>query len=207
MRQPQGPTAIRRLAATMLFLAAGLGLVYALPALTPSVRAEKTANPKAIGGKSDVEILRDISTLPAEVNRMRGAILEAAMSGEINAMRIPVEMNEIPPMVAREKISDPIDHLRTASGDGEGREMMARMIQLFRSGFVRQSPGTGDEMYVWPYFAALDLGKLTPAQEVELLTIVSPERAKAMKSAGKYDDYRIGIGHDGVWHYFADHIE
>ena len=44
--------------------------------------------------------------------------------------------------------------------------------------------------------------KLTPAQEVELLTIVPPARLKAMKASGHYDHYRVGIAHDGTWHFF-----
>lgn len=191
----------------MLFLAAGVGLVYAQPDVAPSVKAEKAADQMAVAGKSDVEILRDISILPAEVERMRQAILEAAMSGDAEALRIPVEMNEIPPMIARHKPRDPIEHWRTASGDGEGREVLARLVELLRGGFVRQAAGSGDEMFVWPYFAALDIARLTPAQEVELLTLVTPDRFKAMKASGKYDGFRIGIAHDGVWHYFSDYFD
>jgi hypothetical protein len=69
------------------------------------------------------------------------------------------------------------------------------------SGFVRMGQGK-DEIYVWPYFAEIDLAKLTPAQEVELYRLLSPEAALQMKKAGKYSYYRLGISPTGVWQYF-----
>lgn len=201
MRKSQASPVIRRLGVPLLFLTAALSLVYALPFALHPVKAEKTVREKA-AEPSAVEILRDNSILPEAVGRIRTAMLSAAMSGDVEALRVPVEMNEIPPMVAQEKISDPIAHWRKISRDGEGREIMAIMVELFRTGFVRKAPGTGDEMYIWPYFAEMPLGELTPAQEVELLTLVTPDQMKAMRTSGKYDHYRIGIAHDGTWHFF-----
>jgi hypothetical protein len=57
-------------------------------------------------------------------------------------------------------------------------------------------------MYVWPYFAEIDLATLTPSQEVDLYRIVPPALAVPMKKAGKYGYYRLGISPTGVWHYF-----
>jgi hypothetical protein len=207
MRKPQASLVIRRLGDPLLFLAAALGLVYALPLVVPPVKAEKTVNEKAGTQNSAAEILRDNSILPEAVGRIRAAMLSAAMSGDIEALRVPVQMNEIPPMVAREKISDPVDYWRKIARDGEGREIMAIMVELFRTGFVRKAPGTDDEMYIWPYFAEVPLDKLTPAQEVELLTLVTPDQLKAMRASGKYDHYRIGIAHDGTWHFFWNGVE
>lgn len=207
MRKPQASLVIRRLGGPLLFLAAALGLVYALPLVVPPVKAEKTVNEKAGTQNSAAEILRDNSILPEAVGRIRAAMLSAAMSGDIEALRVPVQMNEIPPMVAREKISDPVDYWRKIGRDGEGREIMAIMVELFRTGFVRKAPGTDDEMYIWPYFAEVPLDKLTPAQEVELLTLVTPDQLKAMRASGKYDHYRIGIAHDGTWHFFWNGVE
>lgn len=202
MRQPQASTVIRGHRIPLLFLAAALCVVYAQPLIIPPVKAEKTVAEKAAPQNSDPEISRDISSLPEQVARMRSEMLSAAMSGDISALRIPVEMNEIPPMLANDKVPDPIEYWKKTSGDGQGREIMAIIIELFRTGFVRKAAGTGDEMYVWPYFAALPLDKLTPAQEVELLTLVTPDRLKAMRASGKYDHYQIGIARDGIWHFF-----
>lgn len=204
MRRPSQNNMIRRLRIPTLFLTAVLGLVYALPLLAPQLKAEKKADQKAVEVNKPIEILRDAAILPAEVDRMRRAILEAATSGDIETMRVPVEMNEIPPIIGKAKPPDPIAHWRKVSGDGEGREILAIFIQLFRAGFSRTEAGTGDEMYIWPYFANMPIDQLTPAQQVELLTLVSADRFKAMKASGKYDFYRVGIGHDGTWHYFVD---
>ena len=207
MRPPQASPVIRRLGVPLLFLAAALSLVYALPLVVPPVKAEKAVNEKAGTQNSVAEILRDNSILPEAVGRIRSAMLSAAMSGEIEALRVPVEMNEIPPMIAKEKVSDAIAYWRKVARDGQGREIMAIMVELFRTGFVRKAPGTGDEMYIWPYFAEIPLDKLTPAQEVELLTLVSPDQLKAMRASGKYDHYRIGIAHDGTWHFFWNGVQ
>lgn len=202
MRQPQASTVIRGHGIPLLFLAVALSLVYAQPPIISPVKAEQTVSEKAATPNKGPEILRDISILPGQVARMRSEMLTAAMSGDVSALRIPIEMNEIPPMLAKEKVSDPIEYWKKLSGDGQGREIMAVIVELFRTGFVRKAAGTSDEMYVWPYFAELPLDKLTPAQEVELLTLVTPDRLKAIRASGKYDHYQIGIARDGVWHFF-----
>ena len=161
MRPQQASPVIRRLGVPLLFLAAALSLVYALPLVVPSLKAEKAVNEKAGTQNSAVEILRDNSILPEAVGRIRSAMLSAAMSGEIEALRVPVEMNELPPMIAKEKVSDPIAYWQKVARDGQGREIMAIMVELFRTGFVRKAAGTGDEMYVWPYFAEIPLDKLS----------------------------------------------
>ena len=191
------------LAATFLAMA-GM-LVYGVPDLMPPLRAEKTAAEKVLPAPAvnkDVEVLRDISTLPPQVARMRGAILSAAATGEVENLRVPIDMNELPPMLAAEKIKDPMAYWREISGDGQGREVMATLIQLFRTGFARKGAGTENELYVWPYFAEMPLNALTPAQQVELLTIVPPARMKEMREKGTYDHFRIAIAKDGTWHSF-----
>jgi hypothetical protein len=187
------------------FLALAGMLVYGVAHLIPAVKAEKTANEKALAvqpGNKDVELLRDVSALPPQVAKMRAAILSAAVTGEIENLRVPIEMNELPPLLAPEKVGDPMQYWKTISGDGEGREVMAILIQLFRTGFARKAGGTKDEMYIWPYFAEMPVDKLTPPQEVELLTLVPPARLKEMRQKGKYDYYRLAIAHDGTWHTF-----
>lgn len=204
MRQFLKTTVIRRFLGRRLFLTAALALVYALPPLAPPLKAEKTAEQKADAPMGAVEILRDFQMLPAEVDRMRRAILDAAITGRIEALRVPVEMNEIPPIVAKDRVGDPIAHWRKISGDGNGREILAVLIQLFRTGYVRKATKSDGELYIWPYFAELSMDKLTEAQEVELLTLVTPDRFKAMKASGRYDHYRIGIAANGTWHFFHD---
>jgi hypothetical protein len=195
---------IRRLGMATLFLAVLPFLVHAQPLPNPTPKAENGVNQKAVAPNSAVEVLRDTSLLPAPVARMRSAILSSAASGDIANLRIPMDMNEIPPMLTAEKVTDPVAFWKKISGDGEGREILAITIELLRTGYVKKTLAAGQEMYIWPYFAELPLDKLTPAQEVELLTLVSPARLKEMRAKGKYDHYRIGIGQDGVWHFFRN---
>jgi hypothetical protein len=145
--------------------------------------------------------LYDFHSLPDPVKAMIERIAAAAETGEIENMRAVLESNELKPMVTDGYVEDPIAFWKKQSVDGSGRDVLAAMLDVMSSGFVRLDQGQ-DEIYVWPYFAETDLSKLTPAQEVELYRLVSPALAAPMKKDGKYRYYRLGISPSGVWHYF-----
>jgi len=72
---------------------------------------------------------------------------------------------------------------------------------------VQVSPPFGQDLenniiYVWPYLAEVELDKLTPAQEVDLLRLVGAAEAKAMREKKKWTWWRLTIGADGTWHSF-----
>jgi hypothetical protein len=162
--------------------------------------AETGATPAAPSGDTP-EVLHDFNALPDPVKRMLQQIADVAQSGEIEKMRPVFESNELKPMVTTGYVDDPIAFWKKASADGTGRDVLAAMLNVMTSGFARVGEGK-NEIYVWPYFAETDLGKLTPAQEVELYRILPPEAALQMKKAGKYSYYRLGISPTGVWQYF-----
>jgi hypothetical protein len=147
------------------------------------------------------KVLYDLAALPDPVQRMLTEIIFAAESGSIEAMQPVLESNELKPMIAANHVADPIAYWRKQSVDGTGRDVLAAMLNIIASGFVRTGEGY-DEIYVWPYFAEVDLSTLTPAQEVEFYRAVPPELAASMKKSGKYTYYRLGISPSGVWHYF-----
>ena len=151
---------------------------------------------------AEVRLGRDVTSLPAEVRRMRQAILQAAMSGDIEQLRVPIEMNEIHPVFARARVADPIAHLKAASADGNGREILAILYNLLTTGYAIVNPGTKEETIVWPYHAVIPLSALSPSQEVELYRFLPPARLKEMLAQGKYTYYSVRIGRDGVWHSF-----
>ena len=151
----------------------------------------------------EIQLGRDVSKLPPEVQRMRQAILKAATSGEIGELRVPIDMNELPPVFAKDRVPDPVAYFKSVSADGNGREILAILYNLLTTGYAIKNAGTKDEMIVWPYHAAIPLAGLTPSQEVEIYRFLPPRRVKEMAAAGKYSFYSIGIGHDGVWHYFT----
>jgi len=161
------------------------------------VTGTTTASPPA--GAS--QVLYDFNALPDPVKRMLKQIAGAAESGDIEAMRTVFESNELKPMVATSFVDDPIAFWKKESADGTGRDVLAAMLNVLSTGYVRAGQGK-NEIFIWPYFAATDLAKLTPAQEVELYRIVPPALAIPMKKSGKYSYYRLGVSPTGVWQYF-----
>ncbi len=157
----------------------------------------------AVWAAGEVQIGRDIAKLPPQVQRMRLAILQAAASGDIEQLRVPIDMNELPPVFAKEHVPDPIAYFKAASADGNGREILAILYSLLTTGYAIVNPGAKDEMIVWPYHAAVPLNTLTPSQEVEIYRFLPPARLKEMIARGKYSFYSIGISREGVWHYFT----
>lgn len=147
------------------------------------------------------QVLYDLNSLPAPMQRMLESIIVAAQSGDVENMRPVLESNELKPLVGSNAADDPIELWKKTSSDGQGREVLAAMLNVLSSGFVRTGEGH-DAMYVWPYFAVLDLSKLTPSQEVEFYRLVPATEALAMEKAGKYSYYRLAISPEGVWHYF-----
>lgn len=151
----------------------------------------------------EVQLGHDVTKLPPGIQRMRQAILQAAMSGDIEALRVPIEMNEIHPVFTKSHVADPVAYLKSVSADGNGREILAILYNLLTTGYAIVNPGTKEEMAVWPYHAAIPLSGLTPSQEVEIYRFLPPARLKEMIAQGKYNYYSVGIGRDGVWHYFT----
>ena len=146
-------------------------------------------------------VIYDPGTLPDPVQRMLGKIVSAAQTGSLEAMRNALEANELKPMVAAAHVSDPIQYWKEQSANGSGRDVLAAMLNIIAAGGVLTGKGH-DAMYVWPYFAETDIGKLTPPQQVEFYRVVPPKDAAAILKSGKYDYYRLGISPAGVWHYF-----
>ncbi len=181
--------------------AAALVYVHNETASSPSGQPRRTAMAAAAAADQAPKALYDFNALPDPVKRMLEQIAAAAQSGEIENMRPVFESNELKPMVATAYVDDPIALWKKVSADGSGRDVLAAMLDVVSSGYVRM--GQGDqEMYVWPYFAETGLSGLSPSQEVELYRIVPPSLAVAMKRSGKYSYYRLGIAPNGVWHYF-----
>lgn len=147
----------------------------------------------------------DTGRLPAQVEEMRQAILSAAHSGNIEDLREPLDWNELKPEVAVPAGEDPIAHWKKISGDGNGREILAVLANILPMLPAELPLGQDLEnniIYVWPYLAEMDLSALTPAQEVDLLRLVGPAEAKAMREKKKWTWWRLTIGADGTWHSF-----
>jgi len=176
-------------------------IMIALVALVTGGAALVYAQDNEKAGTPAPKVLYDLSALPEPVQQMLRDIIVTAEAGDIEAMRPVLESNELKPMVAATHVDDPIAYWKEQSADGTGRDVLAAMLNMLSSGFVLSGKGY-DEAYVWPYFAEVDITKLTPAQEVEFYRAVPPRLAAPMKKNGKYSYYRLGISPSGVWHYF-----
>jgi hypothetical protein len=189
--------AMAAIAAALVLPAQAAGAVGA-----PETKGEDQAGEPSKKHKAP-EIQRDLSMLPAPVARIREQILEAAKSGDIERLRPILEANGVTPTFSFGGDADPIAFWKEASGDGEGREIMAILIEILESGFVHSGAGTKDEIYIWPYFVDMPLDKLTPEQEVELYELVTAQDVKDMREFGAYIFYRAGFTPDGQWQFFV----
>ncbi|WAP69449.1 hypothetical protein [Jiella pelagia] len=142
--------------------------------------------------------------LPEPVKAMRLRLIEAARTGEIEQLRPMVETGDDGTVLSfGDAPKDPIEFLQQNSGDGEGVEILAIMLDLLDSGYARVEPDGSDEIYVWPYFTQVDVAKLTKPQLVELLQIVTAGDYQSMVDFGAYNFYRIGITPDGKMQFFV----
>ena len=171
------------------------------PAAKPESEAPKQAQPESAPPPGSPEVIYDFNRLPDPITETLQSIVVAAQSGNIDDMLPVLEENELPPMLSDKAVGDPIAFWKKASADGKGQDILAAMLNVFSLGFLRKGEGK-EAMYIWPYFAEMDLTKLTPAQDVDFYRIVPPPQGIEMKKSGKYTYYRAGIGADGVWHYF-----
>ena len=172
-----------------------LARTHVFAAQTPA-----TVPPTAVDSKNNA--------LPKNVAEMRDALLAATLSGAIDDLITPYQWNELPPGIADDAIDDPIAYWKRISSDGEGIEILAILSELLRLPPAKLHVGPDFEnsaLYVWPYLAEHDLGNLTPAQKVELRTLVPAAVAKDILSTKKWSWWRLSIGADGTWHSFMKH--
>lgn len=141
--------------------------------------------------------------LPPAVADMRSAIIAAIESGDIAELKGAMELNELPPEIGALPGSDPIQHLRSLSADGTGKDVLAQIARLLE-GTWAAIPGGRDvennRIYVWPQFAELPLDRLGEAERAALTALSGEEKAQRMIREQRYRGWRLSIGADGVWH-------
>jgi len=150
------------------------------------------------------EIMYDFERLPPEVKRMRELILEACTSGDPEKLRPLLGLGDDMTQLSLGDIDgDPITFIKQLSGDPEGLEILAIMEEVLNAGYVHLDVGTAEELYVWPYFFAVPLDRLTAPQKVELFKIITAGDYEEMKNFGSYIFYRVGITPQGKWAFFV----
>ncbi len=167
--------------------------------------ADDTAQPPADQQPGQPpEIIYDVSRLPAPVGEMRDKIIAACATGDIEALRPLLGTgDDATQLTLGGPQGDPIDTLRSLSGDDGGQEILAILEEVMQAGFVHLDAGTPQDIYVWPYFYAVPLDSLTPPQRVELFRLVTAGDYEEMKNFGAYIFYRSGITPEGQWIFFV----
>jgi hypothetical protein len=148
-----------------------------------------------------LEIITDLSRLPAPVARTRERLLAAARTGDLQ--QLAALMSDSTPIFSFTDDKDPIAFWKANYPDSDGIEVLSILTMILESGFVRIDEGTPQETYVWPYFVRMSLSALTPQQKVELFRIVTGADYKDMMKLGVYAFYRLGISPDGTWQFFV----
>ena len=141
--------------------------------------------------------------LPQHVADLRDAILTAARSGDVNGqLKVAFDMSGAVSYFGFGVASDPIAALKANSHDGEGREILAALIEVLNLPAATLPFGNDIEnnlIYVWPYLAERPIDKLTPAEQVDLYRLVPPEKVAEMRQKGRWTWWRLTIAADGTW--------
>lgn len=178
---------------------------HAAPGSTPPApppAAEVPAPPRRAVAPVSVELLPDNEEPRERVGSMRERLILAARSGEIARLGIAFQVNETMPVFTRGGERDPVAFWKKASGDGEGREILAILLNILDLPAALINKGTPQEMYVWPYLAHVPLNELNPRQTVDLYRLMTAQDVRDMRTLGSWVFWRLGIGPDGTVHFF-----
>ncbi|MEM1038909.1 MAG: cytoplasmic protein [Pseudomonadota bacterium] len=159
---------------------------------------------RALLDRATPNVQTDLTKLPAPVLATRNRILEAAKTGIIANLRPLIGEGEDATTLSFGGLEgDPIEFMKENSGDDDGYEILAILVEILEMGYVVFDRGTEDELYVWPYFFALPFDKMTPAQKVELYHVLTAGDVQDSIGFGSYIFYRVGIKPDGTWQFFV----
>ena len=117
-------------------------------------------------------------------------------------MRPVFESNELKPMVATAYVDDPIAFWKKASADGTGRDVLAAMLNVAVVRLCARGARHRTRCMCGPISPRPILPNSRRRRRSSFTASSPPSLALAMKKAGKYSYYRLGISPNGVWHYF-----
>lgn len=173
-----------------------LVLAAALLLATPALAQDSEAWPVP-------EISSDLSVLPEPVRATRQALIEAARTGDVEALRPIIEAQKSPPTVSYGEPEDGLAYLKDTSEDGEGRQILGLLIDLLDQPFAYFPDGEGETYYVWPYLSQLDPTALTPEQEVDAYRLLNAEQLQELRDLEAWYYWRVYISESGEWSAFV----
>jgi hypothetical protein len=165
---------------------------------------ERPKEPRA-AGESVSGPMRDLAALPPPVIAIRARILAACATRDVEALRIPIDWNEMRPMFERSRKhpagTDPIDIVKSLSFDSKGREILGVLSAVLAQPFVKIARGPFVS-YEWPAYARRPEPPADEAAAQALWSCVRFFDLTRSNAEGRPHVMRLGIGADGVWHYF-----
>ena len=180
-----------------------------LPSTEPETAAEDAPNVVPLPTDDTAStplppVLRDRDVLPAAVRKTHEQLMSAATRADLEALRSLIGTGDTATTLSIGGLEgDPIEYLKEVSGDEDGYEVLAILLEVLEAGFVHVDAGTENEMYIWPYFFTWPLEKLTPQMKVELFRILTAGDVQDSADFGGYIFYRVGIRPDGRWDFFV----
>lgn len=144
-----------------------------------------------------LEVNYGIDGLPDAVRQARQAMVLAAESGNVSKLAALFTGQSQAPDLSFVPVNDPASFLKESSGDGEGYEILAILLDILEAGYLRLNAGTEEETYLWPYFARYPLHELSAPQKVELYKIVTAADYFDMLDYGAWTFYRVEITKSG----------
>lgn len=169
----------------------------------PDEQTEPEIKADELEERAPAKVFYGDKDLPKAVKVLRLKLIDIAHSGEIEKLRPLLDSFKEPPLLSFQDEGDPIEFLKTSSGDGEGREILAILLEVLESGYVRRNEDNDGDIYIWPYFVEIPPDDLTSRQIVELFRIITAGDFEDMKAYGTYIFYRVGITPDGELKFFV----
>jgi hypothetical protein len=146
--------------------------------------------------KDGYAVSSDLSLLPDAVQKKRAALLKGAATGDIGKLKSIFDKDK--PTVSFGEPEDPIKYLKEQSKDGEGRELLAILMNLLSAPYAAADDGNGGVYYQWPYLSLMDdLTKLTAEQQVDAMRILGYDGMKNEQELGNWLWWRLSIGEKG----------
>lgn len=149
------------------------------------------------------EVSADLDTLPEAARATRQALIDAARSGDIEALRPIIEGQDAPPNFSFGNPEDGIDYLRDVSEDADGRQILGLLVDLLDQPFAYFPDGGTETYYTWPYLAQIDPSALTAQQIVDAYRLLDTAQIEELQAMGAWYYWRVVISETGAWTAFV----
>lgn len=127
----------------------------------------------------EILVSSDLAALPPAVAEMRDKLIDAAHTGEIEALRPIIEAQEVPPTLSFGSVDDAIEYLLLESTTGDGIDVLATLLNVLDTPYAVFDASGDRPSYVWPYLAVSEDLTSSPNQSAltptaSLAPILSP---------------------------------